>query len=129
MKKIILAAIATLSIAQSVQASPGADMQAAILGLPTGEYTLSELIVIQEARQDGDDATEQFYLKKLNRVPVSEEARERARQTAANRTNNDNDMMMRMERPSGDMMDEDMMDGGMMGGDAMNGGMMGDMNM
>lgn len=106
MKKIILAAIATLSIAQSVQASPGADMQAAILGLPSGEYTLSELVVIQEARQDGDDATEQFYLKKLNRVPVSEEAREFARQAAANRTNNDNDMMMKMESPDEGMMGE-----------------------
>lgn len=108
MKKIILAAIATLSIAQSVQASPGTDMQAAILGLPTGEYSLSELIVIQEARQDGDVATEQFYLKKLNRVPVSEEALKLAREAAATRTNNDNDMMMRMDRPA-----EDMMDGGM----------------
>lgn len=95
MKKIILAAIATLSIAQSVQASSGANMQAAILGLPAGEYTLSELIVIQEARKDDDMATEQFYLKKLNRVPVSEEAREIARQAAAEQLD-DNDMMNEM---------------------------------
>lgn len=96
MKKIILAAIATLSIAQSVQASTGADMQAAILGLPAGEYTLSELIVIQEARQVNDVGTEQFYLEKLNRVPVSEETREIARQAAAKSLANDNDMMMSM---------------------------------
>lgn len=95
MKKIILAAIATLSIAQSVQASSGANMQAAILGLPAGEYTLSELIVIQEARKDDDMATEQFYLNKLNRVPVSEEAREIARQAAAEQLDN-NDMMNEM---------------------------------
>ena len=94
MKKIILAAIATLSIAQSVQASPGADMQAAILGLAAGEYTLSELIVIQEARRDNDVGTEQFYLKKLNRAPVSEEIREIARQAAANTSDSDDDMMM-----------------------------------
>jgi hypothetical protein len=95
MKKIILAAIATLSIAQSVQASSGANMQAAILGLPAGEYTLSELIVIQEARKEDDMATEQFYLNKLNRVPVSEEAREIARQAAAEQLD-DNDMMNKM---------------------------------
>lgn len=108
MKKIILAAIATLSIAQSVQASPGADMQAAILGLPAGEYSLSELLVIQEARRENDMGTEQFYLKKLNRVPVSEEARELARQVGEGTA--DNDMMM-------------------MGMDASNGGMMNDMEM
>ncbi|MES2844855.1 MAG: hypothetical protein V4747_07505 [Pseudomonadota bacterium] len=95
MKKIILAAIATLSIAQSVQASSGTNMQAAILGLPAGEYTLSELIVIQEARKDDDMATEQFYLNKLNRVPVSEEAREIARQAAVEQLD-DNDMMNEM---------------------------------
>lgn len=108
MKKIILAAIATLSIAQSVQASTGADMQAAILGLSAGEYTLSELIVIQEARRDNDVGTEQFYLKKLNRVPVSEETREIARQEAANASDNDNDsdMMMSMEPSNGGMMGE-----------------------
>ncbi len=109
MKKIILAAIATLSIAQSVQASPGADMQAAILGLPAGEYSLSELVIIQEARQDNNVETEQFYLKQLNRVPVSEKsrelARELARQAAANRSD-DNDMMMSMEPSNAGMMDE-----------------------
>ncbi|MES2550065.1 MAG: hypothetical protein V4630_10260 [Pseudomonadota bacterium] len=106
MKKIILAAIATLSIAQSVQASPGADMQAAILGLPAGEYTQSELTIIQEARRDDDVGTEQFYIKKLNRVPVSEETREIARQAAATALTRDDDMMISMEPSNGGMMDE-----------------------
>ncbi len=104
MKKIILAAIATLSIAQSVQASSGANIQAAILGLPADEYTLSELIIIDVARQDDDVETEQFYLKKLNRVPVSEETREIARQASATAEANDNDMVS-MEPSTGGMMD------------------------
>lgn len=104
MKKIILAAIATLSIAQSVQASPGADMQAAILGLPAGEYSLSELLVIQEARRENDMGTEQFYLKKLNRVPVSEEARELARRVSEGTA--DNDMMMGMDASNRGMMND-----------------------
>ena len=102
MKKIILAAIATLSIAQSVQASPGADMQAAVMGLPAGEYTLSELIIIQEHRRENDVDAEQFYLKKLNRNPVSEEARALAREATANMSDNDN--MMNMAPSNGGMM-------------------------
>ena len=105
MKKVIVAAIATLSIAQSVHASPGADMQAAIMGLPAGEYTLSELLVIQEARRESDVGTEQFYIKKLNRVPVSEEARDLAREVAENTSDNDM-MMMDMGASNGGMMND-----------------------
>ena len=41
-------------------------------GVPAGEFTVNELVVIIEAKRDGDPALAEFYASGQNRVPANE---------------------------------------------------------
>ncbi|SDX92912.1 hypothetical protein [Roseicitreum antarcticum] len=69
MKKLVIIAAALISAgaatAQSV--SPGHEQFAAGLNLDATQYTMPELINIEQARQDNNRQTERFYLEGTNR--------------------------------------------------------------
>lgn len=69
MKNVALIAVALLSAgAVSAQTVSGGHAQfAAGLNLDPAQYTLPELMMIEQARSENDISAEQFYLKGTNR--------------------------------------------------------------
>lgn len=63
MKTTVLAALIS-ALAVPALANPGADMFARTLGLEPGEYSVSEMLAIQEARRENDASAERFYLSR-----------------------------------------------------------------
>lgn len=52
----------TAPFAGMAVAGPGADQLAALLRVPAGAYTVSQMIQLQDARREGDKAAEAFIL-------------------------------------------------------------------
>lgn len=65
-------------------ASPAAEQLAAKLGLNADAYSVTELNIIDRARQDGDTTTANFYIKGGNRVALPENVTPGRAQIAAN---------------------------------------------
>jgi hypothetical protein len=56
----------------SATRSVGNEDLARAAGVPVGEFTVNELVVIIEAKRDGDPALADFYASGQNRVPANE---------------------------------------------------------
>ncbi|MCU0829808.1 MAG: hypothetical protein MUE52_21130, partial [Tabrizicola sp.] len=64
-KKSILALTVvalTAPLAGVAMAGQGADQLAKILGVPVGQYTVAQMIQLQDARREGDKSAEAFIL-------------------------------------------------------------------
>ncbi|MDD7973729.1 hypothetical protein [Roseinatronobacter alkalisoli] len=69
MKKIVLIGAALLSagVASAQTISPGHAQFAAGLNLDAAQYSMTELMLIEQARRDNDRLAERFYLSGTNR--------------------------------------------------------------